>query len=258
MKLEISLRTCDTAAVHPYFTRYCGQPKSEVVKHCVNSLINSCNLVQGHQVRLTVFDDHSTDDTVAHIKSRLAACNFPTRFISLEQSGYNHSNHQQFLLCRDSDADIAYSVEDDYLHVPTAIQEMIDSYAMFAARLGKDIVLSPFDPPIDYNPPREKYYVAHGSQRHWRTASTTTATLLTTPHIFKSYWNLFESLALKYNSTPVPGEPQVSEHNTICLLYQSGKAILLNPIPSLALHMQNEDHVDPYIDWQHWWDVYGA
>lgn len=256
MKLDISLRTCDTGAVHPYFKRYCGKPKNEIVQHCINSLIHSCNQVRNHDIRLTVFDDHSTEETTNHIKSRLATCNFPTRFIHLEQRGYNNSNYQQFLLCRDSDADLVYSVEDDYLHVPTAIQEMIDSYKIFKDRLNHEIVLHPFDPPLIYNPPQDKSYIAHGSHRHWRTATSTTATLLTTPHLFKTYWNLFESLALKYNN-PNLNEPAVSEHNTICLIYQSGKAVLLNPIPSLALHMQNEEHIDPFIDWQYWWSEYG-
>ena len=243
--------------MHPYFVRYCGKPKKDIVQTCFNSLVRSCSRVTNHTVRLTVFDDHSSEETVEHIKSRLAACRFPTRFVRLEERGYNHSNHQQFLLCRDSDADIVYSVEDDYLHVPTAIQEMIDSYVLFKERLGQEIVLHPFDPPLIYNPPQDKSYIAHGSHRHWRTATTTTATLMASPNLFRSYWNLFETLALKYNGMPNPGDVQVSEHNTICLIYQSGKAVLLNPIPSLALHMQNQEHVDPYIDWQYWWSEYG-
>ena len=161
-------------------------------------------------------------------------------------------------MCRDSNADLVYSIEDDYLHTPTAIQEMIDSFQLFTERLNRDdIVLFPFDEPSEYNPPNRKDFIVHGSARHWRTGIFTTQVLFCKPKLFKEHWSLFETLALKYNGDYLnPRTEHYEESNTIWKLWTEGTVIRFNPIPSLALHLQFEQQRDPFIDWEEWWREY--
>jgi glycosyltransferase involved in cell wall biosynthesis len=256
--LDIVLRTCDAANVHAdWRVRYHGIEKPELIVGCLRSLVNSIKNVSGAKINLIVLDDHSSPNTLSRIYE-IASEVKDSRVISLEDKGYNNSAHQQWILCRDSDADLVYSVEDDYLHCPSAIQEMLDSYQKFCDRLKRDdIVLFPFDEPTEYDPPNRTDFVVHGSARHWRTGVFTTNVLMTRPQIFRDNWPLFETLALKYNGDYLnPRTEHYEESNTIWQIWQSNRAMRFNPIPSLALHMQFEQQRDPFIEWQKWWNDY--
>jgi glycosyltransferase involved in cell wall biosynthesis len=257
MRLDVVLRTCDRTNVHvDWRKRYHGLEKTELIRGCVQSLVNSIANCKKADIYLKILDDHSSDQTLEMLRNITKKVN--VEIISLEKEGYNNSAHQQWLLCRDSEADLFYSIEDDYLHCPTAIQEMVDSYVLFRDRLKRDnIVLYPFDEPSEYNPPNRTDFIVHGSNRHWRTGIFTTCVLMSTPKLLQDHWDLFEVLALKYNGDYLnPREEHYEESNTIWKIWSSGKAIRFNPIPSLALHMQFEQQQDPFIDWKQWWKDY--
>ncbi len=255
--LDIILRTCDRTNVHvDWRQRYCNLAKQEIVIGCTRSLVNSIKNTRNCFIKLTVLDDHSSQETIDQIKTIIQEVN--GEFVALAEQGYNYSAHQQWLLCKNSNSNLVYSVEDDYLHVPTAIQEMIESYELFSERLKRsDIVLYPFDEPSEYNPPNRTDFIVHGSNRHWRTGVFTTNVLFTIPEIFKANWELFEVLALKYNGDYLnPRTEHYEENNTIWKIWQNNQAIRFNPIPSLALHLQFDQQKDPFIDWKKWWDEY--
>ena len=259
MQVEVFLRTCDRTNVHTdWRVRYHNIPKSQLTLGCTQSLITSINHCQQHEIKLTVLDDHSSEETVAALISMLDDSGISYEFVPLEQIGYNYSAHQQWLRCRDSHANLVYSVEDDYLHCPSAIHEMTASFELFCDRLKRnDIVLYPFDEPSEYNPPARPDFVVHGSHRHWRTGIFTTNVMMTTPQLFQQHWELFEVLALKYNGDYLkPRTEHYEESNTIWTIWQNNRAVRFSPIPSLALHMQFEQQQDPFIDWQQWWEQY--
>lgn len=256
-QLEVVLRTCDHSNIHnDWRVRYFNTSKKELVKGCVTSLIKSCQGITG--LKLTIFDDHSTDDTVAWLHSTLENSGLDYELILLEGSGYNNSAFKQWERCRDSEYKLVYSVEDDYLHAPSAIREMIDSYYLFCNRLHRDeIILYPFDEPSEYNPPQRKDFIVHGSNRHWRTGIFSTQVLFCQPKVFREHWELFEVLALKYNGDYLnPRVEHYEESNTIWKLWNEGPFLRFNPIPSLALHMQFEQQRDPFINWEQWWQDY--
>lgn len=259
MKIDVIIRTHDTGNVHDdWRVRYCNLDKFVLIKGCFNSLIKSIKKVKGHKINLTVLDDHSSQELHDYFKSKKAEFNFEV--INLEERGYQYSAHKQFMMCRDSDADYVYCLEDDYLHTPTAMQEMIDSIQIFQEKLNNpNVVLYPFDCPRQYNPP-SNCFLAHGSNRHWRTGMYTTNVMFTIPQIYKDHWHLFEKLALNYDGDYISEEKQnkerIVEENTIHKIWGEGHAIRFNPVPSLALHMQFKDQEDPFIDWKEWWSKY--
>jgi len=258
--IHIILRTHDGGNVHnDWRVRYCDMDKNTLIKGCFKSLKNSIKDVRAHNVRLTILDDHSSDDLINFLKEEIKDMN--AELIHLEEKGYRHSALVQFQMCRDSKADLVYSVEDDYLHQTSAIREMIDSFYLFEQKLDRsDIVLYPFDTPEEYDPPEAMCWLVHGTERHWRSGIYTTNVMMTTPELFKANWILFETLAKNYDGNYLrkeePGEIRVWEDNTIWNIWRANRAIRFNPVPSLALHMQFDRQLDPFIKWRKWWDEY--
>jgi len=263
MKIHIILRTHDGQNVHnDWRIRYCNLPKCELIMGCYRSLLKSIEYAVKNRdwsIKLTVLDDHSSQRLINFISQETTLNNY--ELVQLDEHGYNYSALKQFELCRDSDYDLVYSVEDDYLHCETAILEMIDSYTIFKNRIpNSTIVIYPFDTPEEYNPPTEKDFIVHGSHRHWRTGKYTTNVMMSTPEVFNQHWSLFEVLAKEYNGdylTPLKeGQIRYTEENTIWNIWKQNHAIRFNPIPSLALHMQFDQQIDPFISWQDWWNKY--
>lgn len=259
MKTHVILRTCDIRQVHvDWRKRYCGYNKTQIIQTCVTSLVRSIQHAKNHHIELTVLDDHSNDETVEFLTQLISPVG--GTLIPMQAHGNNHSLHEQFLMCRDSLADLVYSVEDDYLHEPQALAAMINSWQIFNQKLNHTpVVLHPFDAPEEYLNPKFTSYVVHGSDRHWRTGEFCTATLMCAPKLIQDNWPLFECLALKYNGDYLnPRQEHWEESNTIWKAWTEGPAVRFNPIPSLALHMQFDEHKDPFIDWQAWWQKYGS
>jgi hypothetical protein len=123
-------------------------------------------------------------------------------------------------------------------------------------------VIYPFDAPEEYNPPEEKDFIVHGSHRHWRTGRYTTNVMLTVPKLFRHHWPLFEMLAKNYDGNYLrkmkENEIRYTEENTIWNIWRYGQATRFSPIPSLALHMQFDKQIDPFIDWHAWWEKYAT
>jgi glycosyltransferase involved in cell wall biosynthesis len=262
MKIEIILRTHDKTNVHKTSRtdmevepRYCQKDKKTLALGCIASLIKSANQVQNHEINFKVFDDHSTDDFLVELEELFDKSIWPHELIHLKEEGFNHSSYKGFEAGKNSNADLVYFIEDDYLHIPSALQEMIDTWHAFTQLSGREIVLFPYDFTDDYNPPQANI-VAHGSNRHWRTGLWTTNTLFLRPQVVLANWELFEELALKYNPDYSNPEKNVSELSTIGKIWTEGSAMRFSPIPSIALHMQFERQKDPYINWEQWWNDY--
>lgn len=260
MRIHVILRTHDIKNVHDdWRIRYCDLDKHTLVKGCFESLLNTIRHVKDHEVKLTVLDDHSTDPLIDFLKQKQEE--HPFELIHNEERGYRYSAVKQFEMARDSDCDLVYNVEDDYLHTETALQEMIDSYLIFTSKIqDKLILLYPFDAPEVYDPPKEPDFVVHGSNRHWRTGYFCTNVMMAPPILWQRYWEQFHYLGANYDGNYIrkrkETEPRVHESNTIWPIWQSGQALRFNPIPSLALHMQFDQQLDPFIDWESWWTKY--
>lgn len=257
MKLSVFIRTHDTHNVHSGATRYCEFDKAKLALGCVRSIVRSLNNFSD-QADITILDDHSSPDFVNNLKSILSHSHHPTNLIILDKVGNNYSCLRTWELCRDSRSNLIYSVEDDYLHHEFAIPEMVENYFYFKSKINNEIALFPYDAVEEYEPPwLGPSVLVRGTRRHWKTGPNTTGTFMCSPLVVKTHWEHFYNLATYY----VPWQDQkpevksMSEQDTICKIW-SDHVNRFNPIPSLALHMQFEQHRDPYINWQQWWDDY--
>ena len=254
MKLDIILRTHDQSNVHTDRERYCGMDKTTLITGCLTSLVKAANMVDNVEIQFKILDDHSSEQLIQNIYSIFEKSKYPMEMYRMAEPGYNYSALKQFEFVRDSDADLVYSVEDDYLHYPTAIVEMLECHDLFTKKSGQEVVLFPFDMPDDYVPPwMAPCMVVHGSRRHWKTGVWTTNTFFLRPQVLRDHWEHFEKLAKQYSHTYEDGKEHIHEGNTICNVWKE-HAVRFSPIPSIALHMQFDTQKDPYIPWEMWWE----
>lgn len=263
MKLEIILRIHDGKNIHEQQKRYILVSKKEIVIGCVSSLINSSNQVQNHEINLIILNDNSSKELISILQDKLNQLNHSWKIINLREKGFNHSALKQFEYCKNSDADLIYSVEDDYLHSTTALQEMIDAYVSIKTKYKlNDICIFPYDTPQEYDfNLKEKYFIVREKYRHWKSSTWTTQTFMTSPKILQKHWKYFEKLAKEFKVIPIKYKGKIDdkkivwEDTTIANVWRNYVPVF-HPIPSLALHIQFEKEKDPYINHLEWWDKY--
>lgn len=225
-------------------------PKSELVLRCLNALLGSIRHAREHgidaEITLCVLDDHSDRDTVARMEALLAGAPCRAGLEALDVTGNGPSVGAALNHARAAARDVIYLVEDDYLHDRPAILEMVRSYERIAGVLDRDVVLFPSDYPDFYRHIRPAHVVL-GSHRHWRRIDSTTGTFVTSRAILAEHWESYIGLA-RYGE-----DPAVTEANTINPIYR--QVPCFSPLPSLAVHLQHDDTLSPYVDWREWWEA---
>lgn len=250
--LLIILRTCSTVNMvnDTGNGRYIKVPKSQLVNRCVSSLINSINQVQGHDVELVVLDDHSDATCVADIKTILAHCKFPATFIPVDGgTGNAYTMQKVFEQVEAKATDLWYHIEDDYLHYPEAIHDMIDTVDDFEGRTGKYVAINPHDDVWRYKYEIYPSFILHGPYRHYRTVKHTTYTCLASRAVYDKYKNHFQDIVTLTNQ-----KVDYVENKSINLVWNKEDVALFSPIPGLAFHIMDDSGKDPYIDIDHLWD----
>ena len=250
--LLIILRTCTRVnMVHDTGAgRYIKVPKSELVNVCTSSLVNSINQVKGHNIELIVLDDHSDPASITNIKKILSHCKFPNTFIPIEDGrGNGHSMGRVYKLVEEKCTDLWYHIEDDYLHQPEAIQDMIDSLDQFEGNTGYMVAINPHDDIWRYKNEIYESILLLGPYRHYRTVKHTTFTCLASNHIYNKYRQHFQDVVTlsKQNADWI-------ENKSINLVWNKPDIMLFSPIPGLAFHIMDESGKDPYVDIIKIWD----
>jgi len=230
--------------------RYIKVPKQELINVCASSLIASINKVQDYDIELVVLDDHSIPESVAEIQQIISNCRFPTEFISLTNgTGNAYSMSQVYDLVEKRCKDLWYHVEDDYLHFPEAINDMIESVDQFESNTGQMVAINPHDDIWRYRQEIYESILLLGPYRHYRTVRHTTYTCLASLQIYKKYRNHFQDIIKLTNA-----RADWVENKSINLVWSKPDVMLFSPIPGLALHIMDESGKDPYIDVAALWD----
>jgi len=173
--------------------------------------------------------------------------------INLDVYGNNDSYLYQLELAKNSDADIVYLIEDDYLHFESAIFEMIEEYINFSNLTKQDIAIYPYDDPLNYTDKfLDESRIVLGSKRHWRTNKYSTGSFMVKPAIIRRHFDIYYKFCKLY-MTPFGDALNIHEGTTINKIWREN-VYLFTPIPSLALHMQYEDQKDKFIDWKELWN----
>ena len=257
-RLDIVLRTSVNKGVNA-FKRIVDVPRDVLIFKSLKSLVNSINEYDNPEleIKLTILDDHSSEDNLKKLDDICKTCNRPYEIINLEGSGYNGPDGSalaQFKYGRDC-TDLVYMVEDDYFHATDAIRRMVDAFFYFRQRSDLiDVVIYPYDSTHLYNlyddyKGTEPTRVFLLDNHYWRTTTKTANTLFTHSSLIKNYWPLFENLGTNY--------PNVAEDQTINRMYNNGVTMggpvtVFSPMPSLAVHVSY--HMpsiikSDFIDW---------
>ena len=249
-KLLIILRTCTTVQAVSNSNRYIKVSKHELVRHCVSSLVHSINQVTAHDIKLVVLDDHSSPEAVVDIKNIIAQCKFPIEFIAVtDGTGNGHTMKRVYDQVEKSCKDLWYHVEDDYLHFPEAINDMIESVDQFEGNTGQMVAINPHDDIWRYKHEIYESILLLGPYRHYRTVKHTTYTCLASRQIYDTYRNHFQDVVRLTTA-----RADWVENQSINLVWNKPDIMLFSPIPGLALHIMDESGKDPYINVAALWD----
>ena len=270
MKCDIILRTCsEVYAVHPHSTYTLdkdssrmvgpGVTKSEILLRSLYSLVQTMNQAD-FDLRLIIIDDHSSKECLENMKKILKICKYPSEIINMETTGNGASLKVVYDWALKNGRDYLFFVEDDYLHAPTCINEMFNDHKIFQKKLNHEVALSPCDNPDNYSKPQYENIpcnIGLGKNRHWRTVTNSTSTFFCSHEILKKYWMYFEVMT-NYGKGEKKNEVMVRNEIWKKPFTDGSGAFLLNPIPSLSIHLQYatefENQQSPFIDWKKWWD----
>lgn len=253
--IDIVFRSCEFVVVHPERgKRFLDVDKTTLIKKSFLSLVNSISLSE-IDVNLIVVDDNSSDSLLDYFR-KICQDKINLEIVSCEIKGYNYSAYRQFELCKDRGREWVYSVEDDYLHYPNAIKLLYNEAIYFTNMFERLVAIRPDDDLFTYSGntsySKKPCRLFLGKDRHWRTLHNTHNTLFTHVNVFRTYWDLFASLAKFYKITTV------NEDGTINTIWsdgvsKDGPVPLLSPIPSLAIHVSQNN--EPYwLDYKTLWE----
>ena len=237
--------------------------KKEYSLRSLNSICKNVSNVKKKipniKILIKIIDDNSEIDVIENIKKITNKYKVPFELTNLDILKYKdkikfknnkrmlaHNAHifqsKEFAL--NSNYDLLYFVEDDYIHQHDAIEEMIYSFEKFSTQLKEDVILCPADYPFLYNK-FDKTSILIGYKKHWRKVDESLCTYLISNKILKENWKNYEKMFLNNFQ---PYEKPLHD------LYK--KKHCFSPMPSLALHMTNVNSIyglSPLVDWLNIW-----
>ena len=263
--LKVIVRTCTSELIMDQNKRrILDCEKNEYTFRTLRSLIKSMNMAKKNfdniKFEIIVTDTNSPSKDLEEIEKILSNSNFKNKLVSVNLNEYkdkikdgyskakfsNMANfYNSLLIAKNEEADIIYFVEDDYLHSPKAIKEMILSYEKFYSIFSQEIVLLPADYPYLYTKDdNTKIYL--GENYHWRLVSESLVTFMTSKALVDKYFKELEKMGIQWED---PWEKPL--HN----IYKSHPC--LSPIPSLAVHCANINSIfgiSPMVNLKKLWE----
>ena len=263
--VKIIVRTCTSELIMDQNKkRLFDCEKNEYTFRTLNSLIHSTQLAKEEfkniKFEIIVTDANSDQKDISSIKNILNNSGLNSKFISIDlksfenkiKPGYSKAKfsnmanfYNSLLIAKNDDSDIIYFVEDDYIHAPNAITEMIFSYEKFSTIFNNDLILLPSDYPYLYTKDdTTKVYL--GEKYHWRLVFESLVTFMTSKNLIEMNFKNLERMGIEWID---PWEKPLHE------IYKKNPC--LSPLPSLAYHCANINSifgVSPNIDLKKLWD----
>jgi len=244
--------------------RIFNKDKIEYIKKSLKSLVNSINYFEKKidkvKINITIIDQSNNEYLLQEFSKIFLNLSFKPKIIKFDKNelkdeikvntqkdifGNLSSLLKCFKIAKESNDDLIFFLEDDYIHKKSLIEEMVLTYERVSSQINKEVILVPSDYPFLYMDERETKVIA-GSHRHWQTLDKVLCSFMTSKEILETYWNNFLLTCQNDN------EPIEKYLNQIC-----EKEVCLSPIPSLSIHMANANSifgVSPYIDIKKEWE----
>ena len=264
-KLSIIVRTNSNVHISDQNKkRIFNKDKEEYIKRSLNSLVVSINSFKKKfnkfEIYLTIVDQSDNEKMSSMFDEIFSKLDFKPTIIAFDKNelkseinvDFNKDifgNLSSLLKCfkigKESESDLVFFLEDDYLHKKTLIEEMLLTYQRISSQTKKELILVPSDYPFLYMEERLTNILT-GSHRHWQTLNKVLCSFMTSKEMLETYWENFLLTCQNHNN------PIEKHLNEICK-----KEICLSPIPSLSLHMANSNSIfgiSPYIDVEKEWE----
>jgi len=239
------------------------EDKKEYTLRCLNSICKNIRKLKNElnfNIFLKIIDDNSEKNIIHEIHKICHQNNIDFEVSNLDVNKYSdqikfkdnirmlsHNAHiyESKKYALDSDFDLIYFVEDDYLHEEDALIEMIYTYQRISSQLNDEIVLCPADYPYLYvNMEFTKNMI--GFKKHWRQVNQSLCTYLISNKTLNKYWSYYEDM---YLNNYDPYEKPLHD------LYK--KIDCFSPMPSLSIHLTNVNSIyglSPLKDWIKIWN----
>lgn len=257
-----AVQACDTKSSQGE-KRYCGDDRTLLGKKSIKSLLlsikNAIDSDNGKQSihRVKIFADNCSLEYNRYIKECISQ--FSSNQLIIEHDINNGAGGLMPTLrkcwthMKNSKADIVYQVQDDYLFVQSAIEEMIDIlFQIINDCRGTHPIVVPFNDPMlwksTYLYMSVPMVFAPGKKRYWIQAYDIPCTFMTTSPQFNAHWDIYE----KFLSGD-PRDPKL-EPTTVNRIFIDRGVLGVRPVESVAIHAQGENVKEPYLDWKKIWD----
>jgi len=261
ISVSYALQTCDSFN-NQIDLRYTGTPKKDVTIKCTTSFFRSLeyaankNLNVQHNV--IIFDDRSSDETFMYLHklaSKYSKNNISVTVKKTSKSGIMESIRECYEWLLENGKDFVYQVQDDYLFSESCIYEIIEVWYQIYNETKSHAIISPFNDHHlwlgSYRNRTTPRAIICGTSRYWIQYYDASCSFFTSANNFIKHWDYLEA----FLRMPPTGDDQGNfENTTINRIFVERGVLGLVPIPSLALHMQSEIEIDPYVDWKSWWD----
>lgn len=266
IKIYYAVQTFDGGNRKPDSNRYVQVSKKEITVKCITSLLDSIDymfeapklysvaLPTSHVV--DIFDDHSTSETLESLHwlaNHYRKDNFEINIHSLTDTGYINSMKTCWLSMATRDTDLVYQVPDDYLFIKTGIYEMVDIFY----QINGDIRVSPFVIPFHHSlfHRSNEFYMykiqprmlVSGKLRYWTNTFNLYSTFMTSKIEFVKHLDAYLAFLDKDANDPCIDD-------VLNDLIRKSNVLAMVPVNSVALHLDDENHMDPYIDWKQIWN----
>ena len=140
------------------------------------------------------------------------------------------SIHESFIQAKNCD-DLIYFVEDDYIHKPEALAEMVFAYEKFSSIFKKELFLLSTDYPYLYKR-FDNTSILIGENYHWRSVKESLLTFMTSKSMIDKHFETLKNMA-KIESDPF--------EKNLHKIYES--ELCLSPMPSLSIHCTNVNSI---------------
>lgn len=245
-RVAIAIRTCGTVYNYWGQKRIVDADKPTIMLTCLNSIFKSIKASR-YDIVLSIHDDSSTEEQKFMMRNMLKHYDLPHEFID---SGIKNNFKTQYHWLKKQDCDYFYMLEDDYLHVENALDDMLDMCEYMKDFWPGEYAVFPMNHPHRYHSPgaMNPSYVIKGPKGYWRSAFHTTATFLISRWGIERYDSALKEQAYMWEINGAP------EDQIINKVWQEQEVRLMYPMNSLAWHISDESNRDTLSDWQKVWN----